>query len=102
MVNNKMSADKVAIVTGSATGIGYETAVHLARNGFRAYATMRNLQKAKDIKEIAEAESLPLHVIQLDVTNDVSIEKAIDKVISESVIGLYPDCAICIIRVVLK
>jgi NAD(P)-dependent dehydrogenase (short-subunit alcohol dehydrogenase family) len=43
--NNKMSANKnkVAIVTGSATGLGYEMAVHLARNGFRTYATMRNL-----------------------------------------------------------
>jgi NAD(P)-dependent dehydrogenase (short-subunit alcohol dehydrogenase family) len=34
MGNNKMSANnKVAIVTGSATGLGYEIAVHLARNG---------------------------------------------------------------------
>jgi NAD(P)-dependent dehydrogenase (short-subunit alcohol dehydrogenase family) len=56
MGNNKMSANKVAIVTGSATGIGYEIAVHLARNGFRTYATMRNLQKAKEIKEIAQTE----------------------------------------------
>lgn len=49
-----MSANNnVAIVTGSATGLGYEIAVHLARNGFRTYATMRNLQKAKEIKDIA-------------------------------------------------
>ncbi len=32
---------KVAIVTGSSSGIGYETALVLARNGFRTYATMR-------------------------------------------------------------
>jgi NAD(P)-dependent dehydrogenase (short-subunit alcohol dehydrogenase family) len=43
--NNKMSANKnkVAIVTGSATGNGYETAIHLARNGFHTYASMRSL-----------------------------------------------------------
>jgi hypothetical protein len=40
---------------------------------------MRNLQKAKEIQETAEAESLPLHVIQLDVTNDESIAKAINR-----------------------
>jgi NAD(P)-dependent dehydrogenase (short-subunit alcohol dehydrogenase family) len=84
MDNKNTSANKVAIVTGSATGIGYETALHLARNGFSTYATMRNLQKAKEIKETADAESLPLDVIQLDVTDDVSITKAIDMVISES------------------
>ena len=83
--NNKMSAnkDKVAIVTGSSTGIGYEIAVHLARNGFHTYATMRNLQKANEINEIAKTESLPLSVIQFDVTDNVSVTKAIDTVISE-------------------
>jgi NAD(P)-dependent dehydrogenase (short-subunit alcohol dehydrogenase family) len=85
MKNDKISANnKVAIVTGSATGIGYEVAAQLARKGFRTYATMRNLQKAKEIKEIAETENLPLRAIQLDVTNDASIDKAIDTVISES------------------
>jgi NAD(P)-dependent dehydrogenase (short-subunit alcohol dehydrogenase family) len=53
MVNNKMSVNKVAIVTGSATGIGHETAILLARNGFRTYATMRNTHKAKEIQKIA-------------------------------------------------
>jgi NAD(P)-dependent dehydrogenase (short-subunit alcohol dehydrogenase family) len=84
MENKNTSANKVAIVTGSATGIGYETALHLAKNGFSTYATMRNLQKAKEIKETADAESLPLDVIQLDVTDNVSITQAIDTVISQS------------------
>jgi NAD(P)-dependent dehydrogenase (short-subunit alcohol dehydrogenase family) len=78
------SANKVAIVTGSATGIGYETAIHLARNGFHTYASMRNLQKANGIIEIAKTENLPLSVIELDVTDDISITKAIDTVINET------------------
>jgi NAD(P)-dependent dehydrogenase (short-subunit alcohol dehydrogenase family) len=36
---------KVSLVTGSSSGIGYETALILARNGFGTYATMRNTQK---------------------------------------------------------
>ncbi len=85
MKNKNTSAkDKVALVTGSATGIGHETAVHLAKNGFRTYATMRNLHKANGIKEMAKTENLPLSLIQLDVTDDISINKAIDTVINES------------------
>ncbi len=84
MKNKDTSANKVAIVTGSATGIGYETAVHLAKNGFHTYATMRNLQKANGITELAKTENLPLSLIQLDVTDDISVTKAIDTVINES------------------
>lgn len=73
-MDNKMSANEVALVTGSATGIGYEIAIHLARNGYLTYATMRDLQKAKEIKEIAQTENLPLHIIRLDVTDDVSVD----------------------------
>lgn len=44
--------NRVALVTGSSSGIGYETALLLARNGFDTYATMRNLNKSKEIKKI--------------------------------------------------
>ena len=84
MKNKNKSTNKVAIVTGSATGIGYEIAIRLAKNGFSTYASMRNLQKANRITEIAKNENLPLTLIQLDVTDDISITKAIDTVINES------------------
>jgi NAD(P)-dependent dehydrogenase (short-subunit alcohol dehydrogenase family) len=35
--------EQVAVVTGSSSGIGYETSLTLARNGFHTYATMRKL-----------------------------------------------------------
>ena len=84
MKNKDTSANKVAIVTGSATGIGFEIAIHLAKNVFHTYATMRSLQKANGITEMAKTEKLPLSLIQLDVTDDPSITKAIDTVINES------------------
>src|ERR671931_1512325 len=86
MENTNMSTnkDKVAILTGSATGIGYETAILLAKNGYRTYASMRKLPKADQITKIAKSENLPLRVIQLDVTDDISVTNAIDTVINES------------------
>jgi len=79
-----MTDQKVAIVTGSSSGIGYETALLLARNGFRTYATMRNLDKAKTILDIAKKEKLLLHVIKLDVTDDKSVNDAIKTVKSDA------------------
>jgi NAD(P)-dependent dehydrogenase (short-subunit alcohol dehydrogenase family) len=51
--------EKVAIVTGSSTGIGYATSLALARNGFHTYATVRNLGKAKAIEYVAKERACP-------------------------------------------
>src|SRR5918996_5593575 len=72
----------VAVVTGSSSGIGFETALTLARNGFYTYATMRNLEKSKNITEIANTEKLPLQVVQLDVNDDRSVKNAINKIVA--------------------
>ena len=83
-MNNKKSKEKVAVVTGSSSGIGFETSLLLARNGFYTYATMRNLNKSLKIKEIAEKENLHLKVLKLDVTDDESVKDAIRQIIDES------------------
>jgi NAD(P)-dependent dehydrogenase (short-subunit alcohol dehydrogenase family) len=75
---------KVAIVTGSSTGIGYETSLTLARDGFITYATMRNLNKAENIKSVATKENLPIRIKQLDVTDDVSVKNAVEAISSET------------------
>ena len=80
-----MSHDiKVAVVTGSSSGIGYETSIALARSGILTYATMRNLQKATNLESIRDREMLPLKIQQLDVTDDASVNKAIQAIVSES------------------
>ena len=38
-----LDESKVAVVTGSSSGMGFETSLILARNGFYIYATMRKL-----------------------------------------------------------
>lgn len=71
------SNQKVAIVTGSSSGIGHEIALILARNGFCTYATMRDLQKKSRLKSIKDEENLPLEFVQLDVTDENSVSIAI-------------------------
>jgi NAD(P)-dependent dehydrogenase (short-subunit alcohol dehydrogenase family) len=48
------SNQKVAVVTGSSSGIGFETSLTLARNGFHTYATMRNIEGDGGAKQIAD------------------------------------------------
>lgn len=79
-----VSNQKVSIVTGSSSGIGLETALTLARNGYFTYATMRNPEKDAPIKNALKKENLPIKVIQLDVIDGESLKNAIDQVTSEA------------------
>jgi NAD(P)-dependent dehydrogenase (short-subunit alcohol dehydrogenase family) len=85
--NNKPNGeitDHVAVVTGSSSGIGFEIALMLARNGFQTYATMRNLAKSENIKSIASKENLPIYIEQLDVTDNKSVTNAIQAIVSKA------------------
>lgn len=82
-MNTNKNKTRIAIVTGSSSGIGFETSLALARNGFYTYATMRNLDKSKTILELARLEELPLEVLRLNVTDDKSVKKAIEKIANE-------------------
>jgi NAD(P)-dependent dehydrogenase (short-subunit alcohol dehydrogenase family) len=64
---------KVAVVTGSSSGIGYATALQLARNGYLTFATMRNPEKGSDLIGAAKNEGLPIQVEQLNITDPDSI-----------------------------
>ena len=75
---------RIAVVTGSSSGIGFETSLMLARNGFYTYATVRKLDDgSKKITDIAEKENLPLQAIQLDVNNEESVIDGINRISEE-------------------
>ena len=67
---------KIAVVTGTSTGIGLSTTVHLAKNGYKVFAGMRNLAKGDELRAIAETEKLDIEIIQLDVCDLASVENA--------------------------
>jgi NAD(P)-dependent dehydrogenase (short-subunit alcohol dehydrogenase family) len=79
----KSEQQQIALITGSSSGIGFETSLRLARNGIYTYGTMRNLNKSNEILGYARKDNLPLKVLRLDVTDEESISDAIDKIISE-------------------
>ena len=72
---------KVAVVTGSSGGIGLATALELARKGYFTYATVRNPAKAQAVTEAAKG--LPIAIVQLDVTNDDSVRRAVEQILTE-------------------
>ena len=76
--------EKIALVTGSSSGVGFETSLLLAKNGFRTYATVRNLHKAKAMRNISGKGELPIRVVELDVNSDKSVEDAINRINDES------------------
>jgi len=75
--------EKIALVTGSSSGIGFETSLGLARNGFYTFASMRDVSKNNKIKELAEKENLPIDIIELDVDKEDSIKNAIKSIIEK-------------------
>lgn len=77
-----MDSKQVVLITGASTGFGSLFAETLARHGHTIFATMRdptgrNATNASEIRALAKKESLPLHVLELDVTNDASVEQAV-------------------------
>jgi len=78
----KTIMNKIALVTGSSSGIGFETSLALARNGFHTFATMRDLSKDEEIKQIIKKEDLSIEILELDVDSEESVNQAI-KIIFE-------------------
>ena len=81
---NASPDQSVAIVTGSSSGIGFETSLILARNGFYTYATVRKLDDSSiPITDIAKKEDLSLQTIQLDVNNEQSVIDGVNRISEE-------------------
>jgi NAD(P)-dependent dehydrogenase (short-subunit alcohol dehydrogenase family) len=84
-----MDSRQVVLITGSSTGFGRLFAETLARKGYNVYATMRDVKSrnsgnAGEIQALAKKESLPLHVMELDVTKDESVNQAVGDIIDEA------------------
>ena len=75
--------EKVAVVTGASSGIGFETALALAKEGYYTYATMRDTKKSDKIKELGQKDNLKIDVLELDVDDEDSVKTAMKKILDE-------------------
>lgn len=76
------------LITGAGMGLGLETALYLAQQGFKVYASVPDLSQQDRVDAVAAERGVGLRVLQLDVTDQASIEAAMDTIIAESG-GIY-------------
>jgi len=68
---------KVALITGTSSGIGLSTAVLLARSGFTTVATVREVDKCQALRERAQREGVDLDIQPLEVCDQASVDACI-------------------------
>ena len=80
--------NKSVLITGANSGFGYLMALKFAREGWKVYATTRDLEKdgAKSMNEIAGKEGLDVTWLVLDVTDGEAIKRAVREVPSLDVL----------------
>ncbi len=77
-----MDKKKVVLITGSSSGFGLLTTRTLLEQGYTVIASMRGLdgknkEHADNLKTFAEGKPGQLHLLELDVTSDSSVETAV-------------------------
>ena len=78
-----MSQQKVALVTGSSSGIGLLTTVELALKGYQVVATMRDLERSGGLEEAAQKAGVRdnVELRRLDITEFDSLQPAVDQIV---------------------
>ena len=79
MSDNQLTDRGPVVVTGTSTGIGAATAVHLASQGFRVFAGVRHQADGEALAARTSDELTPLII---DITDEAAISAAADTVAS--------------------
>lgn len=78
-----MQKQRVVLITGCSSGIGFSTAVYLAEKGYKVYASMRDLKKKDNLLSESKKAGVSVELVQLDVTDEGSIKNAISTVLKK-------------------
>ena len=79
---------KTVLITGSSRGIGRETAIYLAENGYDIVLHCRgNVQKAEEVQEIIKSKGRNARILQFDVSDRENTKEVLLKDIGEN--GIY-------------
>ncbi len=72
------------LITGTSRGLGFATALTVARAGHTVYATMRNPTGSPELAETAAKEGLPMHIYTMDVDSDESVKAGVEAIYREA------------------
>lgn len=78
-MSKQTANSKTILITGASSGIGRETALLLAKNGYNVIATSRNIQKMSDLQNSG------CKILALDVTDENSIQKAFEQLSNDNI-----------------
>jgi short chain dehydrogenase len=76
------NAMDVVVVTGCGSGIGLQTALAFARRGDRVYAIVRDGRRCEQRRATVDAESLPVSIVAMDVTDGPGVDAVVADVMS--------------------
>ncbi len=79
-----ISAPGICVVTGANSGIGRATAIHLAREGYTVWGTVRSLDKAGKLQAMAQAADVQVRLVELDVADDESVRAGFERLLGET------------------
>src|SRR6185312_389882 len=71
----------ITLITGTSSGIGKATALHLASCGHKVYATMQSMDQHQALVDEASVRNLSVEIIALDVDKEESVQSAIAEVL---------------------
>jgi NAD(P)-dependent dehydrogenase (short-subunit alcohol dehydrogenase family) len=80
---------KTILITGTSTGFGRTAAETLAQRGYSVFATMRdcsgrNRLACEALRALADREGWELDVLEMDVTNDASVNQAVEQALERA------------------
>jgi NAD(P)-dependent dehydrogenase (short-subunit alcohol dehydrogenase family) len=78
-----MSDQRVAVITGTSTGFGYQTALLLAEAGYRVYGTMRDTA-GRNAGPKAALEAKGVHVHEVELTDQRSVDAAAAAILADA------------------
>ena len=80
--------NRTVLITGATSGIGLATASFLASRGFKVYGTYRETSNTTELDQAIAKSNCMLEKILMDVTDENSVQQAVNTILSERKIDI--------------